>query len=64
MNEYKCIPTQEALRQELVVCPYGERCSRKTLIRGSALRTPHCAQSDASELTLSVALDAQQCLAD
>jgi hypothetical protein len=56
MSEYKRIPTQEALRQELVVCPYGDRCSRKTLIRGSVKRTPHCAQTNASESALSVAL--------
>ena len=56
MSEYKRIPTWEALRQELVVCPYGNRWSRKTLIRGSVLRTPHCAQTNASEFSLAGAL--------
>jgi hypothetical protein len=37
MSQYKRIPTKEALRQELVVCPYGHRWSRKTLIRGSQI---------------------------
>jgi len=38
------------------VCPYGDRWSRKALIRGSVLRTPNYAQTNASEYTLAVAL--------